>query len=114
MVDDPRPHIDVAVTFLTAAEGGRAGDPWDSPTYRPHLVVGDSRQRKARTGEHYLGVAFTGDGRTLPAGAEHAATLTLPYWPDVDYSALISGTTFTVHEGGRVVGWGRVVRGLVG
>ena len=116
MIDSPT--ISASVTFLSPQQGGRSQNAYDSPLYRPHIVIGDPNQRVARvddagvSAEEYLGVQFTGDDRMLPAGVEHQVTLALVYFPDVDYSAIISGATFTIREGARVVGFGRVVRGL--
>lgn len=96
------PRVSVAVTFLSSEQGGRSQKANDSPRYRPHLVVGNPEQRVPLTDgsgtgiEDYLGVQFTGDGRELPR---------------VDYSALSAGATFTVREGGRVIGFGRVLQG---
>jgi hypothetical protein len=55
-----------------------------------------------------LGVTFTGDGQELSVGVEHSVTLLLVYFPDVDYTGLIPGATFTIREGGKVVGFGEV------
>lgn len=112
------PTISALVTFLTPQQGGRSQNAYDSPRYRPHIVIGDPNQRVALVDgagvstENYLGVQFTGDDRELPAGSAHQVTLSLIYFPEVDYSAAISGATFTIREGGTVVGFGRVVQGL--
>lgn len=112
------PSISASITFLTPQEGGRSQNAYDSSHYRPHIVIGDPNQRVAvvdGTGvatEKYLGVQFTGDNRVLPAGSDHQVTLRLIYFPEVDYSAVISGATFTIREGGAIVGFGRVIRGL--
>jgi hypothetical protein len=112
------PRVSVAVTFLSSEQGGRSQKAYDSPRYRPHLVVGDPKQRVALTDgsgtgiEDYLGVQFTGDGSELPTGVEFTVSLALMHYPRVDYSALSTGTTFSVREGGRVIGFGRVLRGL--
>jgi len=88
---------------------------YDSQPYRPHLVVEDPQRRVALTdgvepaSGDYLGVWFTGDGRELRAGIEHRVILELVYYPGVDYSALVPDATFTVREGSRTVGFGRVV-----
>jgi hypothetical protein len=111
---DPQ-TITAAVTFLSPQQGGRSKDVYDSPLYRPHLVLSDPNERVARVDdagvstENYLGVQFTGDDRTLPAGIEHHVTLVLSYLPEVDYSGLVSGATFTIREGGLIVGFGHVI-----
>lgn len=109
------PIITAAVTFLGPREGGRVRSAVDAPTYRPHLVVGDPGQRYAVVDEagvateNYLGVHFAGTGRELSLCVEHVVQLGLTYSPDVDYSELQPGMTFTIREGPRVVGFGRVL-----
>ncbi|MCA9077539.1 MAG: hypothetical protein KDA93_21115 [Planctomycetaceae bacterium] len=109
------PEIDARVTFLSHAEGGRRTCAFDSPDYRPHLVVGDPQQREALLDESgslleaYLGVQFLGNGNGLTPGVSHVVTLGLMYYLNVDYSGLSSGTTFTIREGGHIVGYGRVL-----
>ena len=49
----------------------------------------------------------TRDGRQLPVGHEHQLVLELMY-PGVDYSRLVKGARFTIHEGSKIVGFGRV------
>ncbi len=107
--------VDAEVTFLTSEEGGRRSPPLDSVNYRPHVVVGDPNQRRAIADEnrviqeHYLGVLFAGDDdRSLDLGARHEVRLQL--WnPQADYSALKAGAAFTIREGGKIVGFGRVL-----
>jgi hypothetical protein len=113
------PSITAEVTFLTSAEGGRNNPPSNDSFYRPHLVVGNPKQREAlyapntRMGvEEYLGVAFAGQGERLTLNIPHKVTLWLMYFPQVDYAKLVTGATFTVREGGRVVGFGHVVSGF--
>ena len=114
----PVPSISAVVTFLLPEEGGRPTPVRDAWGYRPHLVVGDPSQRKAivtagrECTESYLGVGFDGNGALLVAGQPHTVTLSLIYFPDVDYSALVAGATFTIREGGFVVGFGHVVEGI--
>ncbi|WP_165700994.1 hypothetical protein [Crateriforma conspicua] len=104
--------------MLTASEGGRKrGIEIDvNARYMPHLAIDDRTNRVARTDsknqstEHYMGVQFepalsvtdtaTGSGRY---------PLCLMYYPRVDYTTLKTGATFTVREGGRIVGHGVVV-----
>lgn len=107
--------ISAMVTFLSTEEGGRTHPVHDSPTYMPHVVVGDPGQRAVmvdETGlstESYLGVRFTGDGQQLTPGVEYGVQLELLYLGRVDYSELVPAATFTIREGGRVVGFGSVV-----
>jgi hypothetical protein len=109
-------QIAAKVTFLTTEQGGREHAAWNSRKYRPHVVVGDPTQRQAETAEdgrtlteQYLGVCFTGNGEVMTQGIEHEVSLLLAYYPAVEYEALVRGATFTVREGGKVVGYGEVV-----
>jgi len=97
------PTIDVEMTFLTKAEGGREQPPiLTTPSmYRPHLVVGDGE---------YLGVIFLSAPERVQAQSPFTATLGLVYHPSVDYSPLVSGAEFTVREGPRLVARGRVLK----
>lgn len=97
------PKIEVEMTFLAKEEGGRERPPiLTTPTmYRPHLVVGNGK---------YLGVIFLTAPEFVEPHQSFAATLGLVYYPNVDYSALVPGAEFTVREGTRVVGRGRVTK----
>ncbi len=112
-----KPRVTALVTFHLTEEGGRSQPAFDLPNYRPHIVVGDPAQRGAllaedgRTSEEdYLGVNFTGSGAVLTLGQQFEVELELAYFPEVDYSGLKHGATFTLREGGRVVGYGEVKR----
>ena len=99
------PQIEVEMMFLTKAEGGRERPPvLTTPSlYRPHLVVGSG---------DYLGVIFQTAPEFVQPQISFTATLGLVYYPKVDYAALVPGAEFTVREGARVVGRGRVTKRL--
>jgi hypothetical protein len=85
--------------------------------YRPHIVIGDPARREAKLkpdgrtiDEDYLGIAFSAGPDVVAIGDEVLAEAALVYWPDVDYSKVVPGSTFTVREGPSVVGHGRVIR----
>jgi hypothetical protein len=110
-------QISARVTFLTEEEGGRKQPAWNSRKYRPHVVVGDPAQREATTAEdgrtlteNYLGVCFDGDGEEMSQGTEHEVSLLLAYYPAGEYEDLVPGATFTLREGGNIVGFGEVVQ----
>ena len=80
----------------------------------PHIVVQDRSVRQAATvgnvlTEAYKGVAFTDPPADLTAGAPGISGLVLMYYPEVDYADVQPGATFTVREGGKVVGHGVVL-----
>ncbi len=111
------PEISCQVTFLSTDEGGRTQPVnLSGGTYRPHLVVGNPDQRHAiyRDGnigtEHYLGVQFKTTDIICEPGEPYVVDLQLMYYPRVDYSSLIVDAEFTIREGGRVVGFGRVMK----
>lgn len=111
--------IEAEVTFLSTEEGGRSTAlRLDHPQafYRPHVVVGDVRQRQAIVGddrvlrEKYLGVQFRPASKVLDPGSSATVLMDLMYYPDDAYEPLQPGATFTIREGARVVGYGKVVR----
>ena len=112
-----RPTIEAEVTFLSPDAGGRARPPdLSAAGYKPHLVVQppDVRTAVSEGGfgvEPYLGVVFLSGPAQPTAGQPSRVTLLLGYYPEVDYRALRGGATFTVREGGKVVGFGKVLRG---
>lgn len=113
-----RKTIECHITFLSADEGGRSQPlgygALSNYQYRPHFVVGDPKQRKARVErnilqEEYLGVAFV-LGPDIVETNKPLEVLVLLVYPEVDYSQLTVGATFTIREGAQVVGYGEVIR----
>ena len=103
------------VVFLSPADGGRQQPPvLTSSTYRPHVVVQERQVRQARVrdgnvvDEEYLGVTFLEGPKELRFGEPAKILLRLNY-PNVDYSSLCVGASFTVREGAKVVGHGIVL-----
>jgi hypothetical protein len=87
-------------------------------SYRPHIVVGDPKQRQAITvgnviQETYLAVAFLSGPEQVEAGEPFLGELALIYYPHPVYDSLVPGATFTIREGPRVVGFGEVKRVLL-
>lgn len=105
------PAIEAEVTLLKTAEGGRTAplrlEP-GSPFYMPHLVIGDPKQ-KSPSGK-LLGVAFRRAPLILAPGDTAKVRMDLMYHPQVDYRDLLPGATFTVREGPKIVGHGRVLK----
>ncbi len=115
------PRIEAEVTFLPESAGGRKEPPsgLSGGGYRPHLVVGNSNQRRAITTgseiqETYVGVAFWSGPEEVEPGEPFLAELVLMYWPHPVYELLVPGATFTVREGAQVVGYGQVKRVIAG
>lgn len=105
------PAIEAEVTLLRAEEGGRAAplslEP-GSPFYMPHLVIGDPKQ--ISPSGTLLGVAFRRAPLKLTPGDTATVRMDLMYHPQVDYRELTPGATFTVREGPKIVGHGRVLK----
>jgi translation elongation factor EF-Tu-like GTPase len=97
------PKVEAEMMFLTEAEGGRQQPPvFTQPMmYRPHVVVGDGE---------YLGTIFLSTPESVQPACPFVATFGLLYHPQIDYSALVPGVKFSVREGARVVGRGRVIK----
>ena len=115
--DVDTPVVIVDATFLAHEDGGRKTLPSFSqePLYRPHIVIQDPATRSPKVDanglstEDYLGVQFIGGPKSPEFNRQHRYTLRLMYHPTVDYTAVVDGATFTVREGGRIVGYGTVV-----
>ena len=90
--------INALVTMKSAAEGGRRSA--FSVGYSPHLVVD--------AGE-LMGVRVAAAPPQVLPGAEATIEFQLLYAPNVDYSALLEGTSFDIVEGPNVVGTGVVI-----
>jgi hypothetical protein len=114
-------RIEAEVTFIPTSEGGREEPPlllWSDGSYRPHIVVGDPKQRLAVTvgnviQETYLGVAFLSGPEKVEFNESFLAELALIYYPHPVYDSLAPGATFTIREGAKVVGYGEVKRVLL-
>jgi hypothetical protein len=109
--------VEAEVTFLTREEGGRVKMPdLSAGRYMPHLVVQPPDIRKVVMtegnigNEDYLGVAFISGPPQYTAGQPGRFTCELLYYPEVRYEALQEGATFTVREGAKIVGFGKVIR----
>lgn len=81
----------------------------------PHIVVRAPAILEATLdavdaeNEDYLGVEFVDGPANYVLGNTVEANLRLMYHPRVDYGALIPGATFSIREGGRIVGDGEVL-----
>lgn len=119
MIDvETQPQIIADIVMLSPSEGGRKRGIEIDPEsrYMPHLAIDARDNRVARTDsnkqsiEYYMGVLFQPAVSIAdPATGSGLYPLRLMYYPRVDYSTLQTGATFTVREGGRIVGHGVVV-----
>lgn len=117
MSSPARPIITADVVFLRAEEGGRSLPPvFDGQhTYRPHIVIQGRDVRRSATDadgvnrERYQGVAFLEGPSPYAPGHAGQFALELMYYPDLPYSDVQPGATFTAREGGKIVGHGVVL-----
>ncbi len=59
--------------------------------------------------ETYLGVCFTECDQECQLGQPVRVAMELMYHPRVDYSEVQPECTFTIREGGKIVGYGTVL-----
>ncbi len=59
--------------------------------------------------ERYLGVLVADAPDEIAPGGSAEVTLRLMYWPEESYEDLIPGATFTLREGPKIVGFGKVM-----
>jgi hypothetical protein len=87
-----------------------------SGKYMPHLVIEPPDARKANVIDRnvivddYLGVRFLSAPAEIVTEQPLDCEIELMYFPRVDYNAVRKGATFTVREGGKVVGFGVVTK----
>jgi hypothetical protein len=109
-----RAMIRAELTFLPRKDGRPLTKPLKGNRYRPHIVVGDPRQREAVIAqgnvltETYCGVAFSDGPDHIEPDRPLQVEMTLMYWPHEIYDAVIPGATFTLREGPHIVGFGTV------
>jgi len=110
------PVIRAFVTFLSPENGGRARMPGlASGQYMPHLVIQSPDIRRAKVidgmcADDYLGVRFLSAPTEIFPELSLDCEMELMYFPRVDYNAVREGSTFTIREGGRVIGFGVVTK----
>ena len=113
-----RAMIEAEITFLPKSEGGRSFPDgiFQNLQYRPHVVIGDPMQRKPiiadgnRLTELYLGIAFTDGPHKVELGQPMKTTMLLAYGPMVDDKAVVPDATFTLREGVRIIGYGKILK----
>jgi len=109
----PRPTIIAEVVMLAPEDGGR--QTLVDEGYVPHVVVQDRAVRHATVddrgqgNEKYLGVRLILCDGLSAAGVSSELKFELMYWPQVDYSKVVPGASFTIREGARIVGHGVVL-----
>ena len=111
------PVIRAHVTFLSHENSGRKTLPGlTSGSYMPHIVIQppDIRTPHVSNGnvivDDYLGVRFLCAPKEPLAEQTLECELELMYHPRVNYDAVRDGVTFTVREGGKIIGFGVVMK----
>jgi hypothetical protein len=90
-------YVEVRITMLSEAEGGRK-----SPIYPRGTTAGTHYMPHFRVGEvgEYLGVAFVDGPEVIAPGEAATVTVALIYADrNVNYSPLVPGVAFSVLEG---------------
>jgi hypothetical protein len=111
-----QPVAHALVTFLDARSGGCETMPdLTSGRYMPHIVIQSPDVRSPNCDgrtilDNYLGIRFVSGPTVMLPNQCYDCDFALMYHPHVDYSAVCDGATFTLREGGRVVGFGSITR----
>ncbi len=113
--------VEAELTFIPSEQGGRLQlfphNALRTRAYRPHIVLGDIKQREPivelvnsmrQIQEKYLAVAFCDGPELVPFGQPIRVRMILMYYPDFPYSEVVPGSTFTLREGGQIVGYGTI------
>jgi hypothetical protein len=117
-----REFISAEIVILSSEEGGRS-----TPLlpvaygcqYRPHIVLQSRETRQAkielRDGmrhivDEYLAIAFWSGPDPIPISQPFTATLLLMYPEHSAYGPVVPCAEFTVREGPKIIGHGRVLR----
>ncbi len=85
-------------------------------TYMPHVVVEPpdvrivAKDSRGYGTDDYLGVRFVAGPIEVRPNQQVSCSLKLMYFPHVNYDSLQVGATFTIREGGKVVGFGVVTK----
>ena len=104
------------IRFLTENEGGRHTSIALSCNvpYRPHFVVQNRTIRKAiiegnRGTEPYIAMTFIDGPENYTNGDSGIFRFYCPYWTHPEHPDIITGTEFTIREGGKIVAGGTVI-----
>jgi hypothetical protein len=120
-VKPPRQFVDAEVVILSSEEGGRATSLSAGAyqgQYRPHVVIQPRATRQAqiemRDGmrhitDEYVCIAFWTGPDPIPVSTPFTLTMLLMYAPDPAYDRVVPGAEFTIREGAKIIGHGRVL-----
>jgi hypothetical protein len=107
------------MTFIPKSEGGRSTPPIldRGCEYRPAIVLGDPNQRKPilrgnQIIETYIGIGFRSYQHKVEFNEPLNAELVLVHPLPIYEKTIVEGATFTIREGGFIVGFGKVTESL--
>ena len=95
----PMPSVTLNLEMKSTSDGGRTG-PFKEG-YKPHLVVSGK--------EDYLGVCLIDCPQWVHPGTNTNVKFSLVYHPSVNYDVLNIGSNVEVREGGKIVGFGKII-----
>jgi hypothetical protein len=114
--------ISAEVVMLSFEDGGRA-TPLSAGAYqghyRPHIVLQPKETRQAKIKlsakqkqivDEYLGVAFWSGQDPIPVSQPFTVVMRLIYAPHPAYGQIAPCAEFTIREGSRIVGYGKVIK----
>jgi len=116
-----REFIKTEMVILTPEEGGRSTPLLPvayGGRYMPHIVLQSRSTRQARTElrdgiqhiiDDYLGVALWDGPDPIPIGQSFSAIMFLMYPDHVAYDQVLPSAEFTMREGGKIIGHGRIL-----
>lgn len=114
--------IETEIVILSPEEGGRSTSLMPvayGGHYRPHIVLQSRDVRQAKIElqdglrqcvESYLGISFWDGPTPIPVSRPFMATLHLDYAPNAVYDSVMPDATFTIREGHKIIGHGKVLR----
>ena len=116
-----REFISAEIVILPSEEGGRSTPLLPvayGGRYRPHIVIQSRETRQAKIElrddmrhivDEYLGIAIWSGPDPIPISQPFTATLLLMYAEHPAYGHVVPGAEFTVREGPKIIGHGRVL-----
>jgi hypothetical protein len=108
------PWVTATIQF-PVARGGRHAELDLSSGYPPHIIIQPHNMTAGSMipadvpGDAYKGVRIFGGPKNYELGTEVTVSMDLMYHPKVSYEAVVPPEAFVVVEGGRIVGWGRII-----
>ena len=117
-----REFVEAEIVILSHEDGGRVMPLPVSAyqgMYKPHIVIQPRYIREANINvldgmrhieDVYLGVAFLRDPEPIPISSPFVLTMVLMYAPHSVYDPVVPDAEFTIREGPRIVGHGKILK----